>query len=438
MILERVSAYITEKQLITKGRQVIVGLSGGADSVALTDILTRLGYKVIAAHCNFQLRGEESERDAKFAEQLCLNNGIEFHNIKFDTKAYARRHKKSIEMAARELRYTWFGELSVTYRVQHIAVAHHQDDSVETVLLNLTRGTGIRGLTGILPANGKIIRPLLCLSRKEILEYINERGLTYVTDGTNNETHYTRNKIRLEIIPMLETINPSVKETILRTSENLSQAAAIYNKYIEQCAKTVKEGDKIKINELLKVTESQAVLYEMLTPYGFNRASVKQIYETINRVSGKKFYSATHQLVKDRENFIINELKSDNEPVYNLNQESGHIGLPLSMNIETVENTPGFEIEKNKQQAYLDKDKLRFPLTIRRWQQGDWFIPFGMKGRKKLSDYFTDQKLTVFDKEKVWILTSGEEIVWIVGHRTDDRFKITPTTKKILKISLEQ
>lgn len=438
MILNKVAAYITDKQLLAEREKVIIGLSGGADSIALVDILSRLGYKCVVAHCNFHLRGDESDRDAAFVDLFCRSRNINLHTVDFDTVTYAKAHKLSIEMAARELRYNWFDKICSELEINALAVAHHQDDSVETVLLNLIRGTGIRGLTGIMPRNGRVIRPLLCLSRKEILDYIDEKGLTYVTDSTNNETDYTRNKIRLDIIPLLEAINPSAKDAIACTSEYLSQVERIYSEYLSDCKTCVMDGNKIKINELVHVAEPQAVLYELLTPFGFNSSSTEQIFNSLNGLSGKRFYSDTHQLIKDRDNLIISHIKDeDEEDTYYINEDDQYIDTPLKLKIETIENTPDINIEKNKSVVYLNKDKLQYPLTLRRWKQGDWFVPFGMKGRKKLSDYFSDNKFSLLDKENVWILVSGNDIIWIVGHRSDERIKIVPSAKSILKINID-
>lgn len=438
MILNKVAAYITDKQLLAERDKVIIGLSGGADSIALVDILSRLGYKCVAAHCNFHLRGDESDRDAAFVDLFCRRRNINLHTVDFDTVAYAKAHKLSIEMAARELRYNWFDKLCSELEINALAVAHHQDDSVETVLLNLIRGTGIRGLTGIMPRNGKVIRPLLCLSRKEILDYIDEKGLTYVTDSSNNETDYTRNKIRLDIIPLLEAINPSAKDAIARTSEYLSQVERIYSEYLFDCKTCVMDGNKINIDELLHISEPKAVLYELLAPFGFNSSSTEQIFNSLNGLSGKRFYSDTHQLIKDRDNLIISHIKDeDEEDTYYINEDDQYIDTPLKLKIETIENTPDINIEKNKSVVYLNKDKLQYPLTLRRWKQGDWFVPFGMKGRKKLSDYFSDNKFSLLDKENVWILVSGNDIIWIVGHRSDERFRVIPSAKSILKISID-
>ena len=432
----QVEQYIDENQLLEDGSKVIVGVSGGADSVALLDILHTLKYECVVAHCNFHLRGEESNRDAFFVEELCQKYNLKYERVDFDTEAYAEIHSISIEMAARELRYNWFEQIRTIHLADKIAVAHHSDDSVETILLNLTRGTGIRGLTGIAAQNNNIIRPLLCLSRKDILEYLKDRALKYVDDSTNNEDLYTRNKIRLNIIPLLETINPSVKDSIIRTGEHLSQVENIYNFYIQQVKADVLSDDSINIRTLIKYLEPEAILYELLAPYNFNTATVRQIFESIISKSGKIFYSDTHKLIKDREFFIIKKREKLSVDSFLIREEDRLMSYPLQLSIETIQIDNGFVIEKNKNILYLDKDKIKFPLTLRRWHQGDWFIPFGMKGKKKVSDYFTDQKFTLFEKEEAWLLCSENNIVWIVGERSDDRFKIDKSTTQILKIQI--
>lgn len=436
MNIVQVEQYIDEHQLLEDGSKVIVGVSGGADSVALLDILHSLKYKCVVAHCNFHLRGEESNRDAFFVEELCQKYNLKYERVDFDTEAYAEIHSISIEMAARELRYNWFEQIRTIHLADKIAVAHHRDDSVETILLNLIRGTGIRGLTGIAAQNNNIIRPLLCLSRKDILEYLKDRGLKYVDDSTNNEDLYTRNKIRLNIIPLLETINPSVKDSIIRTGEHLSQVENIYNFYIQQVKADVLSDDSINIRTLIKYLEPEAILYELLAPYNFNTATVRQVFESIISQSGKIFYSDTHKLIKDREFFIIKKREKLSVDSFLIREEDRLMSYPLQLSIETIQIDNGFVIEKNKNILYLDKDKIKFPLTLRRWHQGDWFIPFGMKGKKKVSDYFTDQKFTLFEKEEAWLLCSENDIVWIVGERSDDRFKIDKSTTQILKIQI--
>lgn len=435
MDVSLVEQYILENGLLEGGEKVIVGVSGGADSVALLDILHSFKIECVIAHCNFHLRGEESNRDAFFVEELCKKYNLKFERIDFDTEAYAEINSISIEMAARELRYGWFEKLRVIHLADKVAVAHHRDDSVETILLNLIRGTGIKGLTGIAPMNGKVIRPLLCVSRDEILEYLKERNLNYVDDSTNSEDLYSRNKIRLNILPMMETINPSVKDAIIRTSENLRQVANIYYMYMTQVKSEIFKENKINIGMLIQYAEPEAILYELLSPFGFNPATIGQIFESIISQSGKIFYSPTHELLKDRGFFILKKKETLVVDSFTIHEDDITVPHPIKLQIEKLPMTNDFAIEKNPNILYIDSSKIEYPLTLRHWKNGDWFIPFGMKGRKKVSDYFTDQKLNLFDKENIWLLCSGENIIWIVGKRSDDRYRIDSTTTEITKIS---
>lgn len=435
MNIAEVEQYIVENELLTDGKKVIVGVSGGADSVALLDILHSFKLECIVAHCNFHLRGEESNRDAFFVEELCKKYGLKYERIDFDTEAYAERESISIEMAARELRYNWFEQIRIIHLAQKIAVAHHRDDSVETILLNLIRGTGIRGLTGIPPINGYVIRPLLCLSRKDILEYLKERKLNYVDDSTNSEDLYSRNKIRLNIIPLLETINPSVKDAIIRTSDNLSQVANIYHMYINQVKSAIFNDNKISIALLIQYLEPEAILFEILSPYGFNAATIQAVFESLLSQSGKIFHSDTYELLKDRSFLILKKKESLTLDSFNIHESDRTIMHPIHMSIERILIDGDFAIDRNTNILYLDAGKVIYPLTLRHWRQGDKFVPFGMKGKKKVSDYFSDHKFSLFDKEAAWLLCSGDDILWIVGHRSDDRFKVDDKTTEVIKIT---
>lgn len=441
-MLEKVRDFINRENLIPQNSTVIVGLSGGIDSMVLLDILTLLGYNCIAAHCNFHLRNDESDRDEKFVKNWCKTIDTQYTSINFDTKQYAADRKISIEMAARELRYCWFETIRNEYQADYIAVAHHKDDSVETLLLNLIRGTGIKGLTGISPKNGHIVRPLLCLSRNEIESYISERDIPYVTDSTNHEDIYLRNSLRLNVIPLLETLNPSVRETIFRTSRNLTEAEKIYSESIQKSISKVFNDNKIYIDELKRTASQRSVLFELLTPYSFTPSTIEDIYESIDSISGKIFYSDVnsdlgkkgYRLIKDRNIFLLDALTECNnkDKTFLIEEGASEILEPIRLIIRILNSSD--EIKYHRNILYLDEEKIKYPLELRRWRAGDWFIPFGMKGRKKLSDYFTDHKFTLKDKAEAWILTSGEDIVWLVGERNDDRFKITDRTKKIVAI----
>lgn len=434
-----VRSYIERNRLLSDDdrRPVLVGLSGGADSVALLSVLVRLGYACVALHCDFHLRGEESERDAAFARTFAESLGVPFYQTDFDTVAYAREHHLSIEMAARALRYVWFEETRERLGAQAIAVAHHRDDSVETVVMNLIRGTGIRGLTGIRPRNGFVVRPLLCVSRTDIVAWLENQGIRYVTDSTNLSDAYTRNFIRLNVLPLLERINPSVREAIARSAEHLSAVASVYAYEIARAREEVivSEGC-LSIEALCRFPAPEAILYELLKEYGFSRWVSAEVFDALRKESGKVFYSKTHRLLKDRAYLWIVPLEREAEKTSFLLDPSREIYRePVGLTFRELPITPDFQIEKNRRFAYFDADKLRFPLTLRKWREGDWFVPFGMKGRQKLSDYFSDHKFSRIEKEKAWLLCSGDAIIWLIGERADNRFRIDSGTKRVLAVN---
>jgi len=431
---EQIQQYIIQHQLLSGEKPVVVGISGGADSVALLHILVSLGYKCIAAHCNFNLRGDESFRDEQFTIDFTKRLQVPLCKISFETNKYAQENRLSVEMAARELRYRWFEELLNTYDADAVAVAHHRDDSVETLLINLTRGSGITGLTGIKPKNGNVVRPLLCVSREDIYAYIENNGLEYVTDSSNSSDIYTRNFIRLKVIPLLEEINPSVKASLARTANHLYDASLIYNHSIEEARRVIIQNNRLSISALLSFPAPATILYEMLKPYGFSRTVCESIFTVLEKDSGKIFYSSTHRLLKDRSDLLIDVLSGEDNRAYLINLEDDNVDLPVELKPEIVVIKEDYQIEKDKKFAYFDFDKLSFPLVLRHWQEGDWFVPFGMKGKKKISDYFSDKKFSLFDKEKTWLLCSGQDVIWIVGERTDNRYRIEKTTKRVLKL----
>ena len=431
---EQIQQYIIQHQLLSGEKPVVVGISGGADSVALLHILVSLGYKCIAAHCNFNLRGDESSRDEQFTTDFTQRLQVPLCKISFETNKYAQENRLSVEMAARELRYRWFEELLNTYDADAVAVAHHRDDSVETLLINLTRGSGLTGLTGIKPKNGNVVRPLLCVSREDIYAYIEKNGLEYVTDSSNSSDIYTRNFIRLKVIPLLEEINPSVKASLARTANHLYDASLIYNHSIEEARRVIIQNNRLSISALLSFPAPATILYEMLKPYGFSRTVCESIFTVLDKDSGKIFYSSTHRLLKDRSDLLIDVLSGEDNRAYLINLEDDNVDLPVELKPEIVVIKESYQIEKDKKFAYFDFDKLSFPLVLRHWQEGDWFVPFGMKGKKKISDYFSDKKFSLFDKEKTWLLCSGQDVIWIVGERTDNRYRIEKTTKRVLKL----
>lgn len=426
MIEKKIAQYIDNERLFPINTRIIVALSGGADSVALLRILHTLGYDCEAAHCNFHLRGTESDRDEMFVRKLCKTMKTPLHTIDFATEQYAIEKKISIEMAARELRYQWFAEIKEKTKADVIAVAHHQDDSVETVLLNLIRGTGINGLLGIRPKNGDIVRPLLCISRKEITDYLQNAGQEYMTDSTNLQDEYTRNKIRLNLLPLMQEINPLVKEHIIDTSNYLNDVNRIYNKGIEEGKQRVIEKGNIRIVPLLKEPSPEALLFEILYPLGFNAAQTKNILTMLEGQTGKQFISKDGwRVVKNRELLLIDKKEKQENP-------------PFCLIKEEKEYTKDFIIPREKHIACFDTGKLIGEINLRKWQTGDIFIPFGMKGKKKVSDYLTDRKFSIIQKENQWVLCCGDKIIWIVGERTDNRFRIDEKTKKVTVFKMSE
>ena len=421
MIQQRVIQYIEKEHLFSLNDKILVALSGGADSVALLCVLHTAGYPCEAAHCNFHLRGEESNRDELFVRQLCRKYGIHLHTIDFNTTQYATEKRISIEMAAIELRYNWFEKIKKECKANVIAVAHHQDDSVETMLLNLIRGTGITGLLGIRPRNGAIVRPLLCINREEIIRYLQQIGQDFVTDSTNLEDEYTRNKIRLHLLPLMQKINPSVKNSLIETSNYLNDVATIYNKVIDETKKKIITPEGIRIDALLDAPTPETLLFETLHPLGFNSAQIKDIANSLHGQPGKQFISKEWRVIKDRNLLLLESIRPEDGTT-----------LPYQLIKEEREYSPDFQIPQDKKTACFDADKLTEEIHCRKWRTGDTFIPFGMKGRKKVSDYLTDRKFSISQKERQWVLCCGERIAWLIGERTDNRFRIDETTKRVI------
>lgn len=425
MFKRNVEKFINGKSLFGLRDKVLVALSGGADSVALLRVLLALGYRCECAHCNFRLRGEESYRDEDFVRRLCKALGVPLHVTHFDTTEYAHQHHLSIEMAARELRYEWFEALRKDRGADVIAVAHHRDDSVETFLLNLIRGTGINGLKGISPKNGYVVRPLLQESRESILDYLHHLRQDYVTDSTNLQDEYMRNKIRLNLLPLMRELNPSVSESLAETASRLADAALVYNKEREAAARRVKVGERsLSITALLAETAPVSLLFELLHPYGFNSSQVKDIYQSLSAQSGKRFYSSAWEVLRDRDLLLLHPLKGEEK-------ESAP-----TLVYEVKDITADFVIPRDKHVACLDADKISLPLTIRKWQTGDKFSPFGMKGKKNVSDYLTDRKFTLLQKEQQYVACQGDQIVWLIGERIDNSCRIDAGSRRAVIIKI--
>lgn len=422
----KVRLYADKHRLIEADKSYIVALSGGADSVALLLLLREYGCRIHAAHCNFHLRGAESDRDEQFCEDLCRRLDVPLHRAHFDTQTYAEQHKVSIEMAARELRYRWFEQLRADLGADGICVGHHRDDSVETVLLNLVRGTGLRGLTGIRPRNGYILRPLLCVSKEDIEQYLREKKQPYVTDSTNLEADVQRNKVRLQLLPLLRTLNPAVDDNIQRTAEHLTEAQAV----LDGMAESLRNRDALELSELERYGSGEYMAYEWLRGYGFNGAQVQQ---ALAAETGRVFTSATgFDLLRDRDRLLVEPslkplkpLVIPEEGVYVMGDE-GRL---------TVRREAAW-VSKTADCATVDVRKVRFPLTVRRVEEGDAMHPYGMKGRKLLSDLMTDRKMTAFEKRRQLVVADATgTIVWLVGLRTDERCKVDENTTEALSLT---
>ena len=425
----KVQYFITEKSLFSKEDKLILGISGGADSVCLMHILLALDYSFELAHCNFNLRGEESDADTIFVKKLAKKYHLKIHIKQFDTLDYASKNKISTQMAARDLRYAWFQDLLATENAKYIAIAHHKNDDVETFFINLLRGSGIKGLLGISEKTESIVRPLMEVSRKEIESYLSENELRYRNDSSNASVKYLRNKIRHQFIPLLEEMNPSIQQTISDEMKILEGVSQIYTAKVEEVRKELmqeKEGIvQFKISDLLALNPLQNYLYELLSPYGFY--TIDAITKALQGQSGKQFFSSYHQLVVDRDCIFISPLKSENE-VFTITEKTVDLLTPLVLKFKISTDKT---IVLDSAIAKLDFGKLQFPLTLRKWKQGDKFIPLGMKKFKKLSNFFIDNKFSILDKQQQWLLCSSNDIVWVVGCRIDDRYKLETDTKKV-------
>jgi tRNA(Ile)-lysidine synthase len=446
---QKISDYISKHSLLSRDALHLVALSGGADSVALLRILRVLDYKIEAAHCNFHLRGAESDRDEAFVRQLCDYLGIKLHLIHFDTETYASVHQVSIEMAARELRYGYFRSLCKDIGAETVCVAHHRDDAVETFLMNLLRGSGIHGLTGIRPKNGQIVRPLLCVGRQDILDYLHSIGQDYLTDSTNLESIVLRNKLRLQVLPLLKQLNPKAVENIDKTANYLREAEKVYNAYFAadpdrgqvpvrnnpaQMADRYLSPVRIPLDEILKQPSAECFLHEWLAPYGFNPSQIAQILDALTGESGREFLSATHTLLIDRSQLVLEPKQAEIKPLRI--PEAGNYRFSPEI-LFSVKLTDDISISKSEECATLDAANIQFPLTVRQVASGDAFCPFGMEGRKLVSDFLTDRKISLLEKRRQLVITAANgDIIWLVGQRTDHRYRITASTRQVLSITL--
>ncbi|MBR4441440.1 MAG: tRNA lysidine(34) synthetase TilS [Bacteroidales bacterium] len=444
-MLQRFNQYIATHHLADRSQQILLAISGGADSVSMLDLFAKAGFDIAISHVNFHLRGDDSNRDEAFVRSLAHSYNVPIFVKDFDTQSYAAEKHISIEMAARELRYAEFEKIMDHHGFASTAVAHHIDDAIETFLLNLLRGTGISGLTGMHSRNGRIIRPMLCFSRKDIEKYVQDNGLQYVTDVTNFETEFSRNKIRNCVAPYFEQINPSYRNSFAETFTYLQQVKEIYYREIEdqkrRITRTIGGETLVSIPELMQYHQKEALMFEILRQYGFNKTQVSQILNAAEAESGKTFMSDNYRLVKDRNMFVISNFKEeDNGQEILLGRDAlakGEFrGDGCVLRFDIIPKTD-FSPERDSSTAYFDFDSIEFPLVLRHWQSGDTIVPFGRRQPKKLSDIFIDHKLTILEKERVRILCSGGKIIWAVGIRAADTYKVTPKTLHILRIISE-
>ncbi len=437
-MLQAFKSYIKDSGLFEKSERILLAVSGGVDSIVMVHLFKDAGFNFGIAHVNFGLRGEESQGDEAFVQNFAEQIEVPFYVRHFNTKQYASQNKISIQMAARDLRYAWFEELLNEHGYRFIATAHHLDDQAETFFINVLRGTGISGMHGILPKQGKIIRPLMFTTREKIMSVAIDRNLAWREDRSNKSRKYLRNKLRLDVLSELYKINPLFSHKLNESITHLRDVESIYNSHIAgvtaDLVQHTAEGILISIDWVYEYEPHDTYLFELLKPYGFTFSVVKEIVHSLDTFSGKVFYSHTHRLLRDRENFIIQPLAelteaSFNKEIYSINRSASQMVDPIILDWHESDQVAELPMGKACI-ACLDIEKLTFPLHLRKWEKGDWFMPLGLKGKKKLSDFFINQKISLADKEKTWLLVSGEDIVWVVGKRIDNRFRITPKTRK--------
>jgi tRNA(Ile)-lysidine synthase len=436
-MIDKLKNHVAHNFPFLRSKKLLLATSGGLDSMVMAHLFHKLEYKVAIVHCNFQLRGMESFGDQNFVQDYAEANEIPIFVTQFDTEAFAKDYKLSTQVAARDLRYNWFYELLETENYDYILTGHHADDNIETFLINLSRGTGLEGLVGIPEQNDKIIRPLLLFSRAEIANYANEHGIQWREDSSNASDKYLRNKIRHDLVPLLKELNPQFissfqkTQSFLQESQQMVEDASIM--VYQQVAKQEEDEIRFDLNQLKKLPNYRSYLYQWLNEFGF--LAWDDVYDLVDSQSGKQVFSPNFRLLKDRDFLILCPINTEIEVQdYFIDKDIKEVNIPLNLSFCKVNE---LSVPSNTA-IFVDQDKLEFPLVLRRWRQGDYFQPFGMDGKsKKVSKLFKDEKLSLIEKEKAWILWSGETIVWVVGIRQDEQFRVSNATQNILKIQLE-
>jgi len=438
--LQQFRDFIEQQQLFTEGNRILLAVSGGKDSVLMLHLFKAIGVDVGVAHCNFNLRADEAQRDEHFVALLAGHLGLPFYVTHFETKKYAHQHKISTQMAARELRYTWFEEIRSAKGYDYIALAQHQNDAVETVLINLVRGTGISGLHGILPKRDKLIRPLLFLNRQQVNEIVTKNNIDFVEDSSNLSTHYTRNKLRLQVVPHLQEINPDLEKTFAENMARFAEIETFLNLEVQKLQTRIlnerADGVYIDLKEIAALNPQKLLLYELLKPFGFSENVVQEILDSLKALSGTHFFSASHQAIINRKDLVI--VEKDVKVLANQFIHPNTASIVFAHDEITMAFSSEVKYDTDVNKAFVNADKLIYPLVLRKWQHGDKFIPLGMRNPKKVSDYFIDEKVPLHLKNTTPILVNGNgEIVWIVGMRQDNRYKLTPATKKVAIFELK-
>jgi tRNA(Ile)-lysidine synthase len=444
MILSKVNSFVEKNHLLVIDDKLLLAISGGVDSMVMLHVFQQLNYSIHVAHCNFKLRGKDADGDEKFVINYCESNGIPFSTTCFDTEKFAEENRLSIQMAARELRYNWFNQLCNGSGFTKIVTAHTADDQTETMLLNFTRGLGPSSMRGIPVVNNNIVRPMLSCDKNDIITYAKTNNINWQEDSSNRSDYYQRNLIRHHIIPKLHEINPSLNATAFRFGEAMQEQNVLAREYskllTQQWITSSNQQLTIQLLELKQHAAKYSLLYFILESFGFNFTQVQEILNSPINTSGKKQISKTHEALLNRHELIVQELNSafsDDTTIYFQVEEKFIVTDTFQLHFDFIKNDTSLTLNESNKIAYINADKLQFPLKIRKWKHGDYFYPLGSNGSKKLSDFFINLKLSLHQKNDIWLLICEDEIVWILGYRIDERFKVTDECQELIKFEIK-